>query len=223
MIILNKINRYQLSLNQLIVRLIMKNNMRYCFVPMLIIMLTIACKMSHDNTENVQVTEEVLTSVSALAEVAVIEFSETLQPYNAIIDSIKALKVDMISSEYCLYDLTGDSVPELWIRSGSCEADKVMYVYIIKDDKAELLFKDSGDHSDLFESNGIVTNITCNCGGGFLLTYEYKRGKVVRSTPIEFSMFTEDGTPEALNKSQDKKLKHLWNESGKPLVFTDVE
>lgn len=190
---------------------------------MFLVMLTIACKMSHNNTDNVPGTEEVITSVPALTEIAVIEFPEALQPYNVIIDSVKALKVDMISSEYCLYDLTSDSVPELWIRSGSCEADKMMYVYIIKDDKAELLFRDSGGHSDLFERDGRVTNITCNCGGGFLLTYEYKRDKVVKSVPIEFSMFTEDGNPEALNKSQNKKLKHLWNESGKLLVFTDVE
>lgn len=106
---------------------------------MLLVMLTIACNMSHNNTDNVPGTEEVITSVPALAEVAVIEFPEPLQPYDEIMDSVKALKVDMISSEYCLHDLTGDSVPELWIRSGSCEADKRMYVYIIKDDKAELL------------------------------------------------------------------------------------
>lgn len=190
---------------------------------MLLVMLTIACKMSHNNAESDQRTEAVLTSATALGEVAAIEFPETLQPYNEIIDSVKALKLDMISTEYCLYDLTGDSVPELWIRSGSCEADKKMDVYVIKDDKAELLFKDSGGHSDFFESNGKVTNITCNCGGGFLLTYEYKRDKIVKSTPIEFSMFTEDGSPEALDKRQNKKLKQLWDEGGKPLVFTTIE
>lgn len=189
---------------------------------MLLGVLIIACKISHNNAENVQGIEEVHSSVATLVEDAVIEFRETLHPYNEIIDSVKVLKVDMISSEYCLCDLTGDSVPELWIRSGSCEADKVMYVYIIKDDKAELLFRDSGGHSDLFESNGKVTSITCNCGGGFLLTYEYKRDKIVRSTPIEFSMFTEDGNPEALDRSLNKKLKRLWNKAGNPLIFKSI-
>ena len=82
---------------------------------------------------------------------------------------------------------------------------------------------------DILKANGIfrtvecmVTSITCNCGGGFLLTYEYKRDKIVRSTPIEFSMFTEDGNPEALDRSLNKKLKRLWNKAGNHLIFKSI-
>lgn len=49
---------------------------------------------------------------------------EALYPYKEIADSLVSQNADMTSSEYCLYDLNGDNIPELWINSGKCGADK---------------------------------------------------------------------------------------------------
>ena len=52
--------------------------------------------------------------------------------YHSVIDEYSAESKGNRYSEYFLYDITGDSIPELWVSSGSCEADTQLTIYTNK-------------------------------------------------------------------------------------------
>ena len=56
--------------------------------------------------------------------------------YIYIVDSLMEMSHgNLIHSAYFLYDITGDKNPELWVKTGACEADYQMNVYTIADGK----------------------------------------------------------------------------------------
>lgn len=182
---------------------------------MLLAILAFGCKAPQNTDATPQSTEEAFEST--------VESQELPQPYTAIVDSLLTLKGDLISSEYCLHDITADNIPELWIKSGSCEANKSIYVYTISGDKAKLIFEDAGDHCNLYENNGKVINITAYGAVGTVSTYEYDGATITKSTPIEFSMLTEDGNPKVTDEQNAIEFKQLWSAPGKELEFINIE
>ena len=65
---------------------------------------------------------------------------------NAYINTIykEALKEDNIFETYFLYDITKDGKPELFILTGSCDADSELLIYTYKNRNIKLIHKISG-------------------------------------------------------------------------------
>lgn len=56
---------------------------------------------------------------------------------------------DQSDCSYCLYDLNGDMIPELFVKLGTCEADFEFSVFTFTESGAEQIGKLSGSHSGL--------------------------------------------------------------------------
>ena len=104
---------------------------------------------------------------------------------------------------YELSDLTGDEIPELIVKTGTCEADYKLVYYTYSKSTTKKLGTTTGGHSFLAhwpEKNGVI-RISAHMGGEALYAVVYKDGKLTESlvgdrdcslidyTPIPYSTY----------------------------------
>lgn len=128
--------------------------------------------------------------------------NQLLDEYQSVVDSIREHeKQDSnLCAEYFLYDITGDSIPELWIKVETCEADTKLIAFTPDNGKVSKIYDGNGGHSDYFIFDGCLVSVMCNTGAGIVVTYEYE-GKRVTDSAVEFSTWIDDG--KALSDSHD--------------------
>lgn len=138
------------------------------------------------------------TSGSGISETEILAESVEFVPsdsfpnmYLSVIDEYSVESKGTIHSEYFLYDITGDSIPELWVSSGSCEADTQLTIYTNENGKTRQIYIGDGGHSDYFVFNGELVCVMCNTGSGVVITYQYNKGRIVDKA-IEFSMWNDE-------------------------------
>ncbi len=80
------------------------------------------------------------------------------------------------------YDITRDGVPEVWLITDDCEADKLLLVYSMSDWGKELLRRGAG-HMSLYGGKGYVLEVIAHMGIAtwYQLSWNGKR-IVVRKT-----------------------------------------
>lgn len=125
-----------------------------------------------------------------------------LSEYQSVIDSINEQRTiyPHLNSEYFLYDITSDSIPELWIKLGTCKADTKLIAFTHDNGTVSKIYDGEGGHSDYFIFDGCLISVICNTGAGIVVTYEYE-GKRVTDSTVEFSTWNDDG--KALSDSHD--------------------
>lgn len=145
-----------------------------------------------------------------------------LLKYQSVLDSIneQEAKNPHLTSGYFLYDITGDSIPELWIEAGTCEADTELLVFTYNEGKVSQIYEGDGGHSDYFIFEGHLVSVMCQSGTGMVVTYEYDGEKVIDSG-VEFSTRNEDGKAlsDPKNSDADAKLNYWEDNSAKYIVF----
>ena len=71
------------------------------------------------------------------------------EAYLDFLSKLDAMDEDQVFGRYFLFDITGDGIPELWIESGTCEADHALSVYTY-DEKLSIL--DAGEEGNASHS-----------------------------------------------------------------------
>lgn len=66
--------------------------------------------------------------------------------------------------EYFLFDITGDGIPELWVISGTCEADYMLYVYRYGIGQLELMHSTGAGHSSFYCGDNYVLQVMAHTG-----------------------------------------------------------
>lgn len=122
--------------------------------------------------------------------------------YKSVIDSVReqVKKDSLLNAEYLLYDITGDNIPELWVKLGTCEADTKLLAFTYDDGNVSKIYDRDGGHSDFFIFDNHLVCVMCNTGAGIVVTYEYDGKRVVDSS-VRFSTWNDDG--KALSDSHD--------------------
>ncbi|MCD7740634.1 MAG: hypothetical protein LUI06_00245 [Ruminococcus sp.] len=88
----------------------------------------------------------------------------------------------LYQDEYCKYyltDMDGDFESELLVETGSCEADRTVYVYTYDGGKAQLLGSFSSWRAELGEGDGVLYSETNSLGSYILSTITIEDGEVV--------------------------------------------
>lgn len=122
---------------------------------------------------------------------------------------------DCISSSYetgyFLHDIDGDGIPELWIKSGECEADYQLIVYAYANGLRQIFQSDAG-HSTFYIYYDGVIQIHAHMGyaNWDLLTYD--GWKIVSN-----EMYEEDinGTDHDYSTPNEGKLVRLYSLNNK--------
>ena len=64
---------------------------------------------------------------------------------------------------YFLYDITKNGIPELWVVAGTCEADKMLYVYTYKN-RLQKIFETGAGHSAFYVGDKYVIQQMAHMG-----------------------------------------------------------
>ena len=138
--------------------------------------------------------------------------------YKSVIDSLMKMKNEKdILSYYFLYDITGNGIPEIWVKTGTCEADYSLNVYTITNGRPRQILDSDGGHIDFFLKGDTIGSIVCNTGSGYVSTYHYN-GKKITKESAEFSTWNEKGKLIAIRKDE-QKIIDIWEKSDTSLKF----
>ena len=141
-------------------------------------------------------------------ESTAIYLSDDLIPFKCVLDTLNAAGDRLVHSEYFIYDITGDGNPELWVKSGSCEADRKLWVYSADNGHVRKIFSTHGGHTDFFLKGSIIGSLTCNTGYGYVSIYSYN-GRKIKPRKVEFSVWNDEGAPRAVRK-KEQPIVDIW-------------
>ncbi len=121
--------------------------------------------------------------------------------YIAEINKWAAEYPDSTTAEFCgyfVYDLNGDKIPELWIKGGTCEADRKLGIYSYDLDGMITLYEEDAPHFTLYQGDDYVLYFSANNGEVLenKLTYDGDSIKVekVYEGPMDDSAGFKDPT-----------------------------
>lgn len=78
--------------------------------------------------------------------------------------SVSTSRVESVRIESVFFfDITGDGVPEVWMVTDDCEADRMVLVYSLSDWGREL-YRDTAGHSLFYAGNGYVVRQEAHMG-----------------------------------------------------------
>ena len=82
---------------------------------------------------------------------------------NAFLQVMDRRCAEGMQCEYFYYDITGDGLPELWLKTGTCEADFTLYVYTY-DNGVKKILEQSAEHSLFFSGNNYIIQMSAHMG-----------------------------------------------------------
>lgn len=126
---------------------------------------------------------------------------DNLLPFKCVVDTLNSACNRVVNSEYFLHDITGDGQPELWVKSGSCEANMDLWVYTNDNGAVRKILSTYGGHTDFFLKGDVIGSVTCNTGSGYVSIYRYNNGRLEVQT-ANFSTWNDDGEAKALKRNE---------------------
>lgn len=78
---------------------------------------------------------------------------------------------------YFLYDITHDGIPELWVKSGTCEADYILNVFTYNHG-LKRIFQEGASHSFYCQGSDYIIRCGWHRGSGGWSKITYKNGKM---------------------------------------------
>ena len=84
--------------------------------------------------------------------------------YDAYVDQLETLALNVDECGYFLFDITNDGIPELWVKCGSCEADYMLYVYRYDVNGLSLMHSTSAGHSSFYCGDDYVIQMMAHMG-----------------------------------------------------------
>lgn len=189
--------------------------MRGLYLGLFVLVLSIiGCnKTRHNDNPNSSdsVSNEGTSNNTDLFAEGVFAADSLLLPFKTVIDTLNSVGDNLVHSEYFLHDISGDDQPELWIISGTCEADKELWVYQSTGDSVKKILSDNGGHTEFFLKGQYIGSLTCNTGEGYVNSYTYKEGKIL----VESIVY--DGWNEKelvrVKTARDKFIADIWENS----------
>lgn len=112
----------------------------------------------------------------------------------AYINTVKKYAAKEFSewNEYFLFDITNDSIPELWVRDGTCEADYEMLVFTFQDGTVKKIHTTEAGHSSFHLGDNYVLKNMVHMGYQLMTKIYYNGEKIVEKTTYESSGYFED-------------------------------
>lgn len=118
------------------------------------------------------------------------------------------------SSTYFLFDITGDGVPEVWIKSGSCEADYKLSVYTYDNGISVIQEGEEGDagHSGFYEGENYILQVSGHMGYATWVKLTYQNGKIKYDVVFEENL-NESGDDDYTEPSEKPIEEYLVSDT----------
>lgn len=102
------------------------------------------------------------------------------QVKNAYLAQIKKMsKAYNTYRTYFLLDLTGDGIPELFVRTGTCEADAQLHIYTYTT-RLNRVSSIGASHSVFYQGNGYFVQMSGHMGSWCIYKFYMKNGKLMK-------------------------------------------
>ncbi len=105
--------------------------------------------------------------------------------YIVELDSWAEQYADSINNDFCgyfIYDNGVDSIPQLWVLGGTCEADRKLAAYTYDLEGALEIYSASANHATLYEGEGCILSLGMNNGEALLTQLTSKLDTVLVDT-----------------------------------------
>lgn len=120
--------------------------------------------------------------------------SAFINVYNDVVNSFDITDPENIGfiCEYFMYDITGDGIPEFWIKYGISEAGyQIRACAYDKDSLYKIIWEGSAGHTSFYEGNGYILRVYAHMGEAFWSKLSYNGNKIVESGTV-FEENTEE-------------------------------
>lgn len=87
--------------------------------------------------------------------------------------------------DYFLYDITENDIPELWIKTGTCEADYTLMVYTYESGKCKNICERPAGHSVFYEGSDYILQQYAHQGFATWVKLTYNGSKITEKTIFE--------------------------------------
>lgn len=152
----------------------------------------------------------------------ILTLNEELIPFKCVVDTLNSKNDKNIYSEYFMFDITGDSVPELWVVSGSCDADKELWVYRSCGDRVEKIFSGNGGHTEFFVKGSNIGSLTCNTGTGYVSAYTFDGSKILMESIEYDGNVSEDEDLVEVKSKRDREIADIWEHSDSIIYLKEI-
>lgn len=196
-----------------------------CVAAVIGVLVYLFCNKIDRFAEDAQKMEFLTTQTTSLEE-AIQDAEEIKEPKEDSVheqllkticdDYIKTVDTFPYSSEagYFLFDIDKNGVPELWLKTGTYEAEYQLRVYTY-DTEIKLLFNDNAGHSDFYLGDDYVIKLYAHMGDARWDKLAYDGNEIVSTT-----IFQEDinGTDRDYTEPTEKWIE-LYSPSDKQPIL----
>ena len=88
-------------------------------------------------------------------------------------------------SEYFLYDITKDGIPELWLIHGTSEADRALTVYTPTETGLKKIYEGGGGHSSFYKGKNYILRLNAHQGYAVWIKLSYNGTKITEKVIFE--------------------------------------
>ena len=125
---------------------------------------------------------------------------ETSTPFTSTYKSL--LQNSKEGSEYFLYDITGDGIPELWLKEGGYEAEYELKVF---DKDGNLIYQGGAWHTSFYKGNNYIISYMAAQGEYEISKLTYSNGKI-HSRVIKSGNLTPEQTPDDYPEVKEEEV-----------------
>ncbi len=79
---------------------------------------------------------------------------------------------------YFLFDIDLDGIPELWVTTGGCEADREFRVYTFRNGGTAMVYQDANGHSLFYVGSDYAVRMCAHMGYSTWTRYTYQDGGI---------------------------------------------
>lgn len=110
--------------------------------------------------------------------------------------------------EYFTYDIDKDYIPELWIKSGTCEADYILLIYKYTKDGVKKVYRGGAGHSGFYMGDGYVLQTDMHMGYAYWYKYTFD-GKEIKRDQVFYEDISNVDRDYTMPKEEKIVLKTL--------------
>ena len=158
------------------------------YVSLLVIALVGWRVLSNDNIRNEASVSEEVENISDEGNAVDENIQKNVkEAYLDFLSKLDAMDEDQVFGRYFLFDITGDGIPELWIESGTCEADHALSVYTYNNKLSILDAGEEGNayHSGFCRGDDYILQVSGNQGYQSWSKITYSNGKIKSEVVFE--------------------------------------
>lgn len=96
------------------------------------------------------------------------------------------------SCQYFLFDINCDSLPELFVKTGTCEVDFIMTTYVLKNKHMKKIFETDAGHCDFLKGKDYIIKVMAQSGSCYCYKITFENNQMKETNIFSGNCFGVD-------------------------------